>query len=187
MLNIIGALVYLLDIVFSVYIAAVLIRVILQYVRAPFYNPIIQFVVQITNPGFKVFRKFIPGFKGIDFAGIVLAYVLAILNILIIYSLKLGVIPNIITILFSGFLLLIDSVLSILKWSIILTIIFNLISIFAPHTSSAFSQISYLTYLISEPILKPIRKAIPPLGGFDISPIIALIGISLVRILFGII
>lgn len=186
-MNITGALVYLLDIIFSVYITAILIRVILQYVRAPFYNPIIQFITQITNPGFKIFRKFIPGFKGIDFAGIVFAYLLAILNILLIYFLKLGFIPNLLAIMFSAFFLLIDSVLSILKWTIILTIIFSLISLFAPHASHAFGQISYLTHLISEPILRPIRRVMPPLGGFDLSPIVALIGISLIRILFGII
>lgn len=180
-MNITGALVFLLDTVFSIYIAAVLIRVILQYVRAPFSNPISQFIVQITNVGFKLFRKFIPGFKGIDFAGIVFAYLLAMLKIIAIYLVSFASIPNLAMTAFAAIFLLLNLTLTIISWSIVIRIIFS----FVQAGYSSFNPLSYLTYLITEPVLGPIRRMIPPIGGLDLSPVFAFLGISLLRVLFN--
>ena len=66
-------LVFLIQTLFGLYILAVLLRFLLQWVRADFYNPISQFLVKITSPPLKLLRRFIPGVGGIDLAAIILA------------------------------------------------------------------------------------------------------------------
>ena len=75
-----GALVFLLDFVFSAYIFIVLTRFVLQLARADFYNPISQFVLKATNPLLKPLRRIIPGYGGLDVASLVLVIVLIMLK-----------------------------------------------------------------------------------------------------------
>ena len=62
------ALTFLIRTLFDLYIVAVALRFLLQWVRADFYNPLSQFLVKITNPPLRPLRRFIPGYGGIDFA-----------------------------------------------------------------------------------------------------------------------
>lgn len=183
MSNIINALIFILTTLFELYIAVVLLRVIFQYLRASFHNPISQFIIKITKPGFVIFRKFIPGFWGIDFAGLVFAYLLALLEISIISYLKFGIFVINIAYLLSAVFLLVSIILNILFWGIILRVIFSFISMGNPAIYQ--NPIFNLCYLISEPILRPIRNIIPPIAGFDLSPLFAMLLISVLRILFN--
>ncbi|MFB0975899.1 MAG: YggT family protein, partial [Tolumonas sp.] len=71
---------FLLDTVFSIYLMVVLLRFWLQWTRADFYNPLSQFCVKLTHPILTPLRRIIPGFRGIDFASLLLAYVVAVLK-----------------------------------------------------------------------------------------------------------
>lgn len=180
-MNITGALIFLIDTLISVYISAILLRVILQYVGAPFSNPICQFLVKFTNIGFKPLRKLIPGYWGIDFAGLVFAYIIAIIYIITIHILKFHTFPSILITMLAGIWLLASLVLSIYFWAIILRVIFS----FLAAGNLSYNPIYHLTYLITEPVLRPIRGYLP-MSGFDLSPMIACFIIILIRILFGI-
>ena len=59
----------------GLYILAVLLRFMLQVARADFYNPFTQAIVKVTDPTVRLFRRFIPGFRGFDFASLLLALV----------------------------------------------------------------------------------------------------------------
>ena len=59
----------------GLYLLAVLLRFLLQIAKADFYNPISQTVIRVTDPAIKVFRSFIPGYRGIDFSSLMLAFV----------------------------------------------------------------------------------------------------------------
>ena len=69
---------YLLQTLLSLYLIAMLLRFLLQVVRADFYNPISQFLVKITNPVVVPLRRVIPGFGGIDIASLLLALLLPV-------------------------------------------------------------------------------------------------------------
>jgi YggT family protein len=65
--------VFVLDTVFGLYIGAVLLRLLLQWVRADFYNPLSQAVVKLTNPVLRPLRRYIPALGRIDTASVVFA------------------------------------------------------------------------------------------------------------------
>ena len=67
---------YLIQTFLSLYLVAMLLRFLLQVVRADFYNPISQFLVKVTNPLVIPVRKVIPGFGGLDVGTLLLALLL---------------------------------------------------------------------------------------------------------------
>ena len=77
----------IIEVVFGLYILAVLLRFLFQIVRADFYNPISQFLVALTNPLLKPLRRVIPGMYGIDVASLVLLVALKGLEVFLIFSL----------------------------------------------------------------------------------------------------
>lgn len=80
---------FLIQSIFGFYILAVMLRFLLQCVRADFYNPLVQFLVRITNPPLLPLRRIIPGYKGLDLASVVLAFVLQLIEVLLV-TLLLG-------------------------------------------------------------------------------------------------
>jgi YggT family protein len=170
----------LVEFFFYAYILIVMLRFLLQLVKADFYNPLSQFIVKATNPILIPLRKIIPGFFGIDFASLVLAIVLQMLAFqLLAFIQGIGVYPFL-TLLIGSLYKLILLVLNIYFFSFIIMVV---ISWVAPHTHNpAISLISSIT----EPVLRPIRKVIPPLGGLDFSVMIAMLGILIIQILLGV-
>ncbi|MCB1671714.1 MAG: YggT family protein [Gammaproteobacteria bacterium] len=163
----------------GLYLLAILLRFLLQVARADFYNPISQSVVRITDPMVRVFRTFIPGYRGIDFSTLVLALVVeaalvVILNYL--YGYQLPAAGEIITWSLAG---LIFFIINIYYWSIIATIIMSFVMLFSgnvnPHPALQ------LLWQLTEPIMRPIRNIIPPMGGLDFSPIFIFIGIEFLK------
>ena len=99
------AAIYILQTLGSLYLLIVLLRFILQLVRADFYNPLSQFIVRATKPLLNPLRRIIPGFGGIDLASLVLAILIQlVLMILILMLMGYGV---------GGF------IMQLLIWSII--------------------------------------------------------------------
>ena len=169
-------LVFLIDTLVTLYILAVLLRFLLQWARADFYNPLSQFLVKITNPLLRPLRRVIPGYKGFDFASLVLILTLQIVGMLVI-------------------LLLTDAHLSlpkILVWSVakilILTINLWLVLIIVQVIVSWINPRTYnpalaLVYALTEPLLAPARRVIPPISGIDLSPLLVLIVLQVVKMI----
>jgi YggT family protein len=184
--NLITAIAFILTTLFDLYITVILLRVILQYIRAPFSNDLGEFIIRVTDPGVKIFRKFIPGYMGVDCASLVLAYLLAFIKILVINTIKLqffllSIVYFLSCVLLSLFTLL-DITLSIYFWSIIILVVSSLI---AQGQQLAYSPFLLLVSMIAEPVLRPIRRVIPPIAGFDLSPLFACLIIAVLRILFS--
>lgn len=78
----------------GIYLLAILLRFLLQVARADFYNPMSQAVFRITDPMVRVFRSFIPGYKGIDFSSLILALVVEAMAICVLIILYGGSIPS---------------------------------------------------------------------------------------------
>ena len=180
MMNTDAALKFLIDIVFDTYAFIVLTRFILQIVRADFYNPISQFTIRATNPVLVPLRRIIPGVFGIDCASVILLLVLESLKVLVLSFILAGGLPNIIILLFITAKETLSLVISFFTYAIFLQVIASWLA------GQNYSSAIYLLHQITEPLLKPLRRILPPFGGLDLSPMIALVLMSFLRILFAI-
>jgi len=162
--------IFLIDILLQLYATALLIRVILQWAGADFYNPVSQFIVKITNPPVKPMRKIIPGFFGIDMATLVLATLVIALKVMVVYQ---TLNPVVISLLAVGQMLMLT--LSVFLYSIIIQAILSWVN--PDPYNPAVSLLNSLTF----PILKHFRNLLPPMGGMDLSPMIAIIAIMFVQ------
>lgn len=158
------------------YLFLVILRFLLQAVRADFYNPISQFVVKATNPFLIPIRKVVPGLWGLDFAAIILGLIVELIAISLSLLISGYGLP-IANIFVWGALGLIGLVLKLYFWGILIMVIASWI---APGNYNP--ALSLLQQLI-EPVMKPIRKVLPDMGGFDISPIIAFLLIQVFEVL----
>jgi YggT family protein len=169
-------LIFLIDSLFSLYILAVILRFLLQCVRADFYNPISQFLLKITHPPLKFLRRYIPPIRKIDTASIVLALLLQMITDVTILFLQ-QVNTSIITLTLISFSQLISLSLNIFIFAIFVQ---ALLSWFNPNNYNP--AIALLTHL-TNPILNFCRRFIPDLGGFDLSPLVAVILLQLTKML----
>lgn len=168
--------IYLVQTLGSMYLLIVLLRFVLQWLRADFFNPISQFVVRITQPLLKPLRRIIPSFRGFDIASLVLALLLQTLL-------------SALMLILSGATALLMSLLPmLLVWSLIAVLaLFAKIFFFALIASVILSWVAQgshnpgvlLVNQLCEPVLSPIRRILPNLGGLDLSPIFAFIALNL--------
>jgi YggT family protein len=171
------AAVYILQTLGSLYLLVVLLRFILQLVRADFYNPLSQFIVRATQPLLKPLRKVIPGLAGLDLASLVLAILVQLLLMTL-------------TLMLMGYG--VGNPLQLLVWSIIgVTALFLKVFFFALIISVILSWVAQgshnpaveLINQMCEPLLAPIRRFMPNLGGLDLSPIVAFLALNLIDML----
>ena len=174
MLGLNDALIFIIQTLGSLYLLIVLMRFILQLVRANFYNPLCQFVVKATQPLLKPLRRVIPSLFGLDMSSLVLALLLQILLFAVILMLN-GYQAFTVLLLPWALIGIFSLFLKIIFWSMIISVILSWV---APGSRSPGAE---LVYQITEPVLAPFRRLIPNLGGLDISPIFAFIAIQLVQ------
>ncbi|GMQ88645.1 MAG: YggT family protein [Gammaproteobacteria bacterium] len=167
---------FLINTLFGLYILTVMLRFILAAVRADFYNPVSQFLVKVTNPPLIPLRKLIPSIGKIDTSSLVLMLVLQIVSFSLIALLRGGQIPFVSLIILS-FAELVGLLLNVFLFSIFIQVIISWIN---PGT---FNPVVSLLYSITEPVLRPCRRLIPPMSGMDLSPLVALIAIQLAKML----
>ncbi|PLZ01300.1 hypothetical protein CY652_17015 [Burkholderia sp. WAC0059] len=156
---------FLLNTVFTLFGAALLLRAWLQFVRMPAYNPVTHTVLQVTNWLVLPLRRIIPGVRGIDWASVVAALLSSLVYVLLIVTLAgidvTGVLPA----------LAVVTVLTVVKWALNLiiwmTIVMALLSWLNPH-----SPVMPALYQLTAPFLNPLRRIIPQMGGLDLSPIL---------------
>ncbi|WP_338583683.1 YggT family protein [Pseudomonas sp. MAG733B] len=158
----------------SLYLLIVLLRFILQLVRANFYNPLCQFIVKATQPLLKPLRRVIPSMFGLDMSSLVLALLVQMALFAVILLLSgygvdaLLLVPWALIGIFALFL-------KILFWAMIISVILSWV---APGSHNPGAE---LVQQITEPVLAPFRRIIPNLGGLDISPIFAFIALQLLQ------
>ena len=153
----------------GIYLLAVLLRFLLQVARADFYNPVSQAVFKITDPMVKIFRKVIPGYRGIDFSSLILAFVIEAIGICVLILLYGGNIPGVGYVVTWAFVGVIFFIISIYYYAIIASIIMSFVMMFSGSMSP--HPILRLIWQLTEPVMGPVRKIVPPLGGMDFSPI----------------
>lgn len=165
--------VFLIGVIFGFYILLVMLRFLLQLVRADFYNPLSQFVVKMTNPPLRMLRKMIPGVGGIDFAAVVLLLGLQILELVLTRSiLGHGLHP---------WGLFVQALAQLISLAIMIYIVAILVQVVLSWVQPGnYNPITAVLYQLTEPVLRPFRRALPVISGIDLSPMVALIVLYLV-------
>jgi YggT family protein len=168
--------VFIVKVIFGLYAALVLLRFFLQLVRADFYNPLSQFIVKATKPTLNPMRRIIPGFSGIDTASLVLAWLVITaeqLSILAITGLgfqllaaALLAIPEMISLIINIFL-----------FAILIQVIISWIN------PGSYNPAISLIHSLTEPLLAPVRRWMPDMGGLDLSPMVVMVGLVVLEML----
>lgn len=148
---------------------AFLLRVVLQLARADFRNAIAHAVVQVTNPLVLPLRRVIPPIGKVDLASIVALLVIELLVVAIELWLYTGAVPPARQLLVAAAL---DLARSIIWFYIIALFIYVVLSWVAPGT---YSPASALLDRICEPLVSPVRRIVPPIGGLDLSVVFVMI------------
>lgn len=162
------SLVFLIKTLTDLYLLTFLLRFILQWIRADFYNPFTQAIVKLTNPLIAPVRRLVPASGSIDLPTLVVlvsleTVVTLVLAYMINLSLPLIMLP--LLVLYR----LIALTLQFYWMSIIIYVILSWIS------ARGYSPIAVVLGELNEPILRPFRRLIPPIAGLDLSPLLALI------------
>lgn len=171
------AAVYVVQTLGSLYLLIVLLRFILQLVRADFYNPLSQFIVRATQPLLKPLRRVIPGFAGIDLASLVLAIIVQLILLAVIIMLMGAALPPVLQLLVWSLVGVTSLFVKIFFFALIISVILSWV---APHSHNPAAM---LVNQLCEPVLAPIRRILPSMGGLDLSPIFAFIALRLVDML----
>jgi len=173
-----NALTYLVGTLLDLYITAVLLRLLLQWVRADFYNPVCQFLVKVTNPAIVPLRRVIPSIRTLDTASVVLIVALELFSVWIASRISSSPLSFQEIVIFS-FMKLVATLLMTYLILIIASVILSWVSARIQH------PVVPLVYKLTEPVLAPFRKIIPPIAGIDLSPLFALIAIRFLLLLIG--
>ena len=177
--NIASALVFVVNALTSLYLLVLLLRFWLPWLRADFRNPLAQGILKLTSPVVIPLRRIVPSFGRLDSATILVAFVVQYLAILLIL-LVIGRNAAFSAIATTALVKLVMLSINLFMFAIFLRIILSWIS--PGQHNPAIAIIATLT----EPVLRPVRRIIPPLGGFDISPIFVIIALgALTRVIMG--
>jgi YggT family protein len=170
------AVLFLIQAAFGFYLLAVMLRFLLQCVRADFYNPLVQFLVRITNPPLWPLRRIVPGYHGLDLAAVVLAFVLQLLEVWLVTTL-LGQRASVGVLLLLAFGELLKLVINIYLWSVVIQAVLSWVNPDPRH------PIIRLLAQLTAPVLRPARRLIPPISGVDLSPILVVVTLIFISLL----
>jgi YggT family protein len=169
--------VFLVQTVFGLYLTLVIIRFMLQLAKADFYNPLAQAVVKMTQPFVTVLQKVMPRTGRFSLATLVLAFLVQLLLIVVVLLIAGFDLPNPMSLAVWSLIGLASQVLDLLFFAILASIV---LSWLAPQTNHPGA---YLLHQLTEPVMSPVRRMLPNLGGLDFSPILVFIMINLVDML----
>jgi len=167
---------FVISTLFHLYITVVMVRFLLQWVRADFYNPVSQFVVKVTNPLLKPLRRIIPGWGGLDIAAIVLMVLLQMLSLLLVLLLRGGGLP-ISTLLIGSVAELVSLAFNVYIFAIIIQAVLSWVN------PGHYNPVSAILYSLTDPLLRPARRLLPPISGIDLSPLLVILALQVLKML----
>jgi len=172
-----AALIFLLETLLKLCLHAVLLRLLLQWSRADFRNPLARSIVHLTNPVIVPLRRLLPAIGRLDTASCVAVVVFALLKVSVSWLLAgFGPPPTLVWLQ-----LALTEILRTSLWTYFFAIfLYALLSLVAPGT---YSPAQGLLVSLCEPVLRPFRRLIPPLAGLDLAPLWAVIVIQTLLIL----
>jgi YggT family protein len=173
------AITFVLDALFHLFILAVLVRFWMQALRAPVRNPIAQFTIALTDFAVKPLRRVIPGLFRLDLASLAVAWLFEfILQLLLLLLLGASIMDNpgaLSVVLFLALVKLVRLSIYVFMGAIIIGAVLSWVASYHP--------VAPFFDALTRPFLKPVQRAVPPIGGVDITPVLVLIAFQLVLML----
>lgn len=168
---------FLINTIFDIYIFILLLRIVLQWKGANYYNPICQALVKLTDPVVKPLQKLIPNMAGFNVAGIVIIILLTLIKFLLISAIKIHGLANPLGLLVWSVGDILNSVINLFFYAILFKVILSWINQGRHH------PINDILELLTGFILHPAQRLIPTIAGIDISPIPVMIVLQLLVIM----
>ncbi|KZN46745.1 YggT family protein [Pseudoalteromonas luteoviolacea] len=164
---------FLIETLFNLFLMVVLLRFWMQWARVDFYNPLSQAIVKATSFAINPLRKIVPGFGGFDMASLVLAYIVACAKVSVL-MMAFGGYWDAAGVALGGLLTALKEAFSLVFWILVIRALLSWVVQGYNPVAAVFEQ-------LTEPLLRPIRKVIPPLGGLDLSIMVVLIGMMFLQ------
>lgn len=178
--NLTAALVFIVNAIAQLYLFVLLLRLLLPWLGADFRNPIAQAILKVTSPVVVPLRRIIPPVGRIDTATILVAFIVQYITIVVLLMimgiLELATFASIAITTVVNLLIL---VLNLFVFAIIIRVILSWIS------PGGYNPAIAIIHSLTDRILLPFRRIIPPLGGLDLSPLFAIILLSALRIVIA--
>ncbi|MCA1896291.1 YggT family protein [Shewanella putrefaciens] len=172
-----NALTFLISTLFDLYLMVVILRIWLQLARADFYNPFSQFIVKATHPLIAPMRRILPSMGRFDTASFVLALIVVMVKVLLISLIAGGGIDVV--------LFLIFALVSVAKKAGVLLFWMLIIRAILSWFNQGYNPIVMVMDQLTEPLLAPVRRIIPPIGGLDLSVMLVIIGMNFINMLLA--
>jgi len=150
-------------------------RFLLQLVRADFYNPISQSIVRLTDPLLQPVRQLLKARGNIDFAALVAVLVVELLDVITVFTFAGEALPGLPALALLTMMRSLDLVLGFYFYALLVSIIASWIAPAGGHPALS------LIHQLTEPLLAPIRRLLPPAGGLDFSTMVAMLIIYILR------
>jgi YggT family protein len=166
--------VFLIQTLFGIYEVIILLRFLLQMVRADFYNPVSQFIVKATSLPLRPLRRVIPGVAGMDMASLVLLFLVIIIELLLLSVVANLPMPTLLGLIALALVELLKLVIYVFLFSVFVLAILSWVS------PGGYNPVANLLYQITAPVMRPARRLLPPMGGLDLSPMVVMIVLYLV-------
>lgn len=166
---------FLVQTLFGLYILVVLLRFLLQITRADFYNPISQFIVKVTAPTLRPLRRIIPGIGGVDLSSLVLAWLLKSLELTLVLLIAGG--GNLLGTFIWAIPHLVELTINIFLFAVLIQVILSWVN------PNAYNPATSLLLTLTEPLMGRARRILPPISGLDLSPMLVMIGLVLLKML----
>lgn len=173
------ALAFVIDTAFGLVTYALLLRFVMQWQRAPFRNPLGQAVTALTDWAVKPLRRVLPGFRGVDWSTLALAWVAQFLWLVALTALTspLGLSGSVVPMLA---LLAVVELIKAAIWILVIAVFVQALLSWVAPDGPLMGMLNALTFRF----LAPIRRLVPPLGGtLDLSPLILIVALQLVLML----
>lgn len=166
----------LVEVIVGLVVLLFALRVLLQLVRANFYNPICQFVYKATNPVLMPLRRVLKLVRNFDTAGALIVYLLECLKVWLIFALG-GVALGVAATLVLGVAELLSFLIGLYFVLILARVVLSWVG------RDSYHPVVPLIAQLTQPLLGPLRRTLPQPGGFDFSPMVAMLGLMLARAL----
>ena len=171
------ATIFLVELFFDIFILVFFLRYLFTIVRVDITNPLSTLIIKITNPFLKPLRRTIPGYLGVDWSSILVLVLAQAIEIILVTLIISGGAPALSGLIILTIAHLLRMILYIYLFVILIQVIISWVN------PNAYNPITAIMYQVSEPILKPIRRLVPSVGGLDFSPFIILVIINLLMML----
>lgn len=165
------ALLFILNTLFTLVVLAFLLRVVLPLVRADFRNPIGAAVLKVTDPLVLPLRRTLPPSRRLDPASVIALLVVQFVKTALLLLVAGGSV-TLASVLVAG---LLGLVILLVQFYFYAVLLYALLSWFG---DAAHSPAGKMLTRICEPLLDPVRRVIPPLGGLDLSALFLMIGLQ---------